>query len=174
MSDGMTGSDNIERTLDEWFEFILDMTGQSDEGKPEDALVEKMQAEAGIVFNDLPVDLVGDMVAEFGKNAGEWFKIALREAHDKGHTYNGKMNHLKASIEKLPRLMSKRGFKKKQRVILGMRITDYIIEHGDLPRNRNVLLEFIEARGEKMSLTSLKDNLPWYKLDKVCLTYHID
>jgi len=169
MSEKIKGSDGIERTLSEWEDFIACKMVDADGDTDRDLALGDLQQEARHTLEN------GEESEYLDAVAGEWFRQAFRDAIGKGQSYEGRMEHLKTNIEKLSRSIGRKVKKKAQTSALGLEIIYYLLEHGDLPRDRGTLMASIDARGEhKIPLTSLKDNLPWYHLEKVCSTYHKD
>jgi hypothetical protein len=165
MNDNMTGSDGIERTLNEWSDHILRKTAYGDGDDPLTKEMEHLQS-------DLKRILSGeDHMEAFGIAAGEYFKAALLDSIEKGNNKDGIVSRLQTKARSLADSLDKSKWTTHGRVRLGRCLAFYMEEHDDLPRNRKELHQFSNG---KVSMRTMSEHLAWFGLDKICATYHKD
>lgn len=167
MNDNMKG-----KTLEDWESLILERMIFANGDEPEEVALEGLRStlHATIISHEMPDENRDRYLERFKEAAGEYMALILRESLDTKVNTTYAFRDFKDKLAKLPsKIDQKRG--QYSRFDLGHEVLIYIREHGDLPRSRKTLLKFIKDRGESnMSLTSLKDNLPWYDLDDICRT----
>ena len=170
MSDTITGSDRVGRTLDQWKNHIFERLVFCDGDDPASVSLLKMRsAVQGAAHNP---EAGEDMSERFGKAAGEWMKFALRDALDEGNTPGQTISALADSIEKLSRQIVKAEYKQQRKANVGYALLHYIEKHNDLPRERKALYDFIKGEGQSIPNRTVDEYLSWYALEKVCATYY--
>lgn len=169
MSDTITGSDGIERTIEQWQQFIFERAAFADGDEDNDVLLHAMQGSVQGALDDIDPDTYGDQIELFGTCAGQWMELTLRQAIEGGGTRNKKLTQLADSIEKLSRAVGKFGYKKAQRAKLGWELFDYVKQHSDLPRDRKDLYRFIKENGKcSIPNRTVDEYLSWYAIEDIC------
>jgi hypothetical protein len=185
MSDAIKGSDGIERTIDEWSNYILTKSALCD---GDDAIKFVLTAlQSNLV--DLGLRLDGkqglsdtsaeETIADCESLAGDFFKRALLDSLTNAHTHEDRMKKLKAHVHELSKTVTNAGSRKgtvqKKRYQLGLELRVYIEQYKSLPATVLDLECFIEDRGvHQISKTKIYDELVWYSLNGVIKTYETD
>ena len=164
MSDKIKGSDGIERTLDEWREYIFGKTVLVD---GDDLIATKLGHLQSMLLMELLDD--EDHTEEFGRVAGEYMTLILRDSIANARTDSGKIENLKTHLEKLSRSVANFGWKKSQGLLVGTEIVAYIDQHESLPDSRKAFYQFIKDRGEnKIPNRTVDEYLAWYAIEDIC------
>ncbi len=185
MSDKIKGSDGIERTIDDWNNYILTKSALCDGDDAIKFLLTALQSN----LVDLSLRLDGkqglsdtsaeETIADCESIAGDFFKRALLDSLTNAHTHEGRMSRLKGHVHELGKTVtnagSRKGLVQKKRYQLGLELRTYIEQHKKLPATVMDLECFIEDRGvHQISKTKIYDELAWYALDGVVKTYDTD
>jgi hypothetical protein len=181
MSEAKTkGSDGIERTIDEWREFVHERRRMDYGEQGLDLLLQELhtRTQDSFMITELletseDFDVSSEVrLKELAQAAGEYYAKAFIDAVNTKKTMQGRYAALKAHLEKIP--VFSRGFKAKygKRLFLGLAITDYMHEFDDIPRSRKVLKKYIEEReyllGPAIPQRTIAEYLRWYKLEDLC------
>jgi hypothetical protein len=171
MSDTIKGSDGIERTIDEWHQFFFERMTLADGDDP--MAIRLGHTQATLLMELLDDDK--DHTEEFGRVAGEYMALALQDAVENSSSESGKIERLRTHIEKLGRAISNFGWKKGQSFTLGSMLIKYVQEKQSLPTSRKELYQFIKDNGvDDLPNRTVDEYLSWYKVEKICATYHRD
>lgn len=171
MSDKIKGSDGIERTIDEWHQFFFERMMLAD---GDDPLAVKLGHTQAALLREI-IDEEEDHTAEFGRVAGEYMALALRDSINRGHTKDGTIEHLRTHIEKLGRAISNFGWKKGQSFTLGSMLMQYVQDKQALPTVRKELYQFIKDNDiDDLPNRTVDEYLSWYAIEDICRTYHKD
>ena len=171
MSERIKGSDGIERTIDEWHQFFFERMLLAD---GDDPLAVKLGHTQKSLLSNL-LDQSETPAAEFGRVAGEYMTLALRDSRNRAHSDDGIVENLRTHIEKLARSISNFGWKKGQSFTLGSMLIQYVQDKQALPTSRKELYQFIKDNGiDDLPNRTVDEYLSWYKVEDICRTYHKD
>ncbi|MGB2011477.1 MAG: hypothetical protein ACPIG6_09875 [Akkermansiaceae bacterium] len=164
-TDKIKGSDGVERTLAEWWDYILERTVFADASNPvTEALINLRQELVDAVH------LRGDHFGNFKKAAGKYMQAALLECIEKGKTEKRVIDLFMSKVESLGRSLDNTKFDTPGRANLGKCILHYIEEHHELPTSVKAILECGKKNDIKISQSTAYDSLEWFKLKGVIKT----
>ena len=181
------GSDGVDRTLIEWYDFISERSVLSDGVEPMEVAMNSLRATISSAsfahFLEKPdelnegMDSYEDALKGMAESAGRYFTLALDDAIKSQTTLDRTLEKMKSHLDKMARYVTKFGISNKPKCFdIGMCVLAYIYDRESIPNSPQELERFIGERciqpdfpvNEPMSRRTIAEYLPWFKLEDIC------